>query len=127
MPPGTESRSIKRRMVCIESTVRQKLVLADVPSAIRDDLGAQLGEIERWQIQSISNTIQQLNAAEEADIVVQILNDVIEQCKKRITTLENQGEGAIRLCVDFVDESERRDNQTRWFKPLKEVCVCGDT
>ena len=121
MPPGTESRSIKRRMVCIESTVRQKLVLADVPSAIRDDLGAQLGEIERWQIQSISNTIQQLEDVKEADSVARILNGVLERCKKRITTVVNQGGDAIRLSGDFVDECDLRFNQTQRYNFRKKA------
>ena len=66
-----------------------------------------MGEIEFWPSRSISNTVQQLGDAKEEDSVVQILNDVLEQCKKRITTVEYKGEGAMRLSGDLVDESDR--------------------
>ena len=55
------------------------------------------------------------------DSVVQILNDVIEQCKNRITTVENQGEEAIGLRGDYVDDCDRGNNQTRWFNFRKEL------
>ena len=59
--------------------------------------------------------------AKEEDSVVQILNDAIEQRKKRITTVENQGGDAIRLSGDFVDESARVSNRAKWFNFRKTV------
>ena len=55
----------------------------------------------------------------EADSVVQILNDLLEQRKNRITTVSNKGEGAIRTSGDFVDERDRGNNQTRWLNFCK--------
>ena len=81
-----------------------------------------MSEIARWQNQSISNAIQQLGTAKEADRVVQILNDALERCKKRFTTVENQGGCAIRLSGDFVDEDDRGFNRTHRFNFYKTVC-----
>ena len=75
---------------------------------IRHELRVQLAGIAGWPNQNIYNVIQQLEDAmgEEAERSVQILNDALEQCKQRITTVSNQGEDAIRRSGDFVDEGD---------------------
>ena len=84
-----------------------------MPFAIRQQLGAQLAEIARWPNQNIANAIQQLVDLAEGDSSVQILSDVLEQCKRRITTVPNRGEDAIRRGGDFVGEGDRGLNQTQ--------------
>ena len=84
-----------------------------------------MGEIASWASQSIANAIQKLGGAKEEDSVVQILNDVIGRCKKRITTVANQEEDAIRLSVDFVDESDRGAGRNKWLNFCKEVWGWG--
>ena len=97
MPSGTESQVRNKRKILATQCVKRKLPLSDVSFAISGDLGVQLGDVASWPSRSISNIIQKLGGVEDEDSVVQILNDALGQCKKRITTVENKGGDAIRL------------------------------
>ena len=86
--------------------------LPNVPFAIQRKFRVALGNTVSWYVRNISNAIQKLGDAEEADSAVQILNEVLDQCENRFTTVPTQGEDAIRMIVDFVDECDRGHNQT---------------
>ena len=51
--------------------------------------------------------------------VVQILNEVLAQRNKKITTVAARGGDMIRTIGDFVDECDRVSNQTRWLNFCK--------
>ena len=71
-----------------------------------------MSEIEIWPSRHISNSIEQLGDVAGAGRSVRILNDAIHQCKQRIATVGNQGEGATRGSVDSADEGDLGINQT---------------
>ena len=80
-----------------------------------------MSEIAIWPNQNKSNAIQQVGDLAVADRSVQILNGALEQCKQRISTVDNQGGDAIRRSGDFVDEGDRGPIQTQLYEFCKKV------
>ena len=46
---------------------------------------------------------------------------MLEQCKQRITTVENQGGDAVRRSGDLVDGGDMGLNQTQWYEFCNQV------
>ena len=73
----------------------------------------------RWENQQIRNATQQLQNVKEAESSVQIINDLLEECKLKITTSANQGDAEIRRCGDFFGEYDRGLKQSRRYEFCK--------
>ena len=76
-------------------------------------------DLPGWLGSTISNVIQQLKEASRAKkhIVdnVQILSEVIDECKLRLTTVAEEGEGKPRLRQDEL-------GRERWSKRRYDFC-----
>ena len=69
----------------------------------------------------ICNAIQQLQAVKEAASSVQILNNAIEWCKLKITTVANQRGEEVRRCGDFSAEYGRESQRSQRYAFCKQV------
>ena len=78
-----------------------------------------LAEIESWPDQHITNAIQQLEDVTGAEKSAPILNDVLEHCKEKITTVEKQWGDAIRRSDDLVYDGDRGPDESQWCEFCK--------
>ena len=98
--------------------MKRGLSLSGFPYILRQGDGSKLSEISRLPTIHIRNAIKQLKDAKEAGGSFRILNNALEGCKIKITTLPNQGDEEIRRCGDFADEYGRglKQSQRREFR-----------
>ena len=113
---GTESQKQRRRKIEDQSNPigpnRRKLSIEDVPEAIRVIDGRTLSELPGWLYNSIVSAIQQLNETSHANghtvDNVQILLEVIDECKLKLAKVANGGEGKLQLCTDERERERAR-------------------
>ena len=75
--------------------------LGDVRILVRGDLGEGLGNLVSWPNQNIPIAIPSLEDVAEADCVVQILNDVLAQCKEKSPEVSTQGGGRYGITANM--------------------------
>ena len=66
-----------------------------------------MNQIQIWQNRRIVDTIQQLEGAMKVGENVQILLNVIGDCKNQITRVERPETEALQRCGDFANENDR--------------------
>lgn len=103
------------------SVSRRKLSIEDAPETIRGVEGELMGQVKIRLNNTVVRTIQQLEGASRAsrgEGDVQILLNVLEECKLKSTTVEHQGEGNTQLRTE-VNDRERRGREL--YDPCKQV------
>ena len=100
----------------------------DDQTAIRVIEGGTLGDLPGWLGSTIANVIQQLKEASHAkeNIVdnVQILLEVIDECKLILTTVAKEGEGNLRLRQDELERERWRKKRYDFCKQTWQVVHC---
>ena len=68
--------------------IRRRLSIGDVPKSIRDDVaGSQMNQIQIWPNQHIVDTVRKLKDPTQVEGNVQILLNMIDECKLKATTV----------------------------------------
>ena len=107
-----ESRGSKRR-----------LPISDVSCIIRQG-GDRFADVRNGAISKLTyserhTTVERREGSGERS--VQILNNALEGCKLKISTVPNQGEEEIRGCGDFADEYGRGLKQIERYEFCRQV------
>ena len=98
------------------SSSRRKLPIEDGPATLMDVEGGLMEELQTWLNTSLVRTVQQLGETSRGlihgDDNVQILLNVLDGCKLKLTTVARQGEVKMQL---FADVGDRERWVTQWY------------
>ena len=62
--------------------------------------------------------------AGEVEESVQILLNVLDECKLKISTVAHQGREDVQKCEDFAEEDDRGAREKQRYEFCRKVCVC---